>query len=163
MKPPFSIEKLKKYFSYDPITGSWRRILFSPRQHNNRKLGHLTKEGYLRFTVFGGRYLAHVLAWFYMTGVWPDRIVDHKDNNPGNMKWKNLRLATSVQNKANSKCRSDNVLGIKGVCRVRGFWRARIYVSGKSVHLGYFTSVQEAHNCYMEAATQQFGEFARPK
>jgi len=88
--------------------------------------------------------------------------VDHIDGNGLNNTRKNLRLATKAQNMANSRKRSDNTSGFKGVCwyEHKGKWRAYISVSGKKMHLGYFTSKEAAYAAYCTAAEKYHGEFA---
>lgn len=52
--------------------------------------------------------------------------------------------------------------GRKGVTKHHdGRWRAKISVSGKTIHLGLFESVDSAHESYISAAQKYFGEFAR--
>ena len=91
-----------------------------------------------------------------------DEHVDHKDGNGLNNTRDNLRLATREQNMANSRKRSDNTSGFKGVCwyEQSGKWRAYIMVGGKKMHLGYFTSKEAAYAAYCTAAEKYHGEFA---
>lgn len=92
-----------------------------------------------------------------------DRVdVDHGDKNRLNNQRFNLRVCTRTQNNANSKRRSDNKSGFKGVtfCKYTGRWRAVISVEKKYVHLGRYDTPQEAHTAYCEAAVRLFGEFA---
>lgn len=98
------------------------------------------------------------LIWFWMTGEWPDQIVDHRDGDPSNQRWNNLRLATDSQNKANSSVRKDSLTGLKGVHRhIDGRYQAWI---GRQC-LGYFNTAEEANAIYAVAATKRYGEFAR--
>jgi len=56
--------------------------------------------------VDGRNYKAHRLAWLWCHGPIPEGLeVDHKDSNPANNAISNLRLATSQQQKANTKSR----------------------------------------------------------
>jgi len=108
-------------------------------------------------------YYAHRLAFFYMTGTWPIKGVDHKDGDGLNNRWNNLREANQAQNAANQKLRSDNTTGFKGVTFVKrsGRYRASIRVQQKPIHLGYFDTPEAAHIAYFEAAQRHFGKFAR--
>lgn len=48
-----------------------------------------------------------------MTGEWPPRSVSYRDNDPANLRWANLRLASPRQTAHSRKAR--NKLGVKGV------------------------------------------------
>ena len=61
-------------------------------------------------------YKVHQIIWVYMTGKWPDKLIDHEDLNGENNKWYNLRLATQSQNMMNVGLRATNTTGVK-----RGF------------------------------------------
>jgi hypothetical protein len=85
--------------------------------------------------------------------------VDHKDLNGLNNTRSNLRLATGSQNQGNRIGRGK--LGVKGVHRWNGRYRATIFLNGKKKHLGMFDTVEEAKAAYKKAAVEYFGEFAR--
>jgi hypothetical protein len=95
-----------------------------------------------------------------MTGSSPAGI-DHRDRNGLNNKWNNLRAANQTQNNGNSRLSTKNKSGRKGVfwSKHRQTWTAQIK-KGKSTHLGYFETVQEAADAYLIAARNYFGEFA---
>ena len=115
--------------------------------------------------VDGHRHSAHVLAVFYMTGVWPTELVDHKDNDTTNNRWLNLRQATPSQNAANSGPRVNNKLGVKGVVRINlpcgARYRVRITKDGKRKFLGVVDSIKKAKALYAAATIDLNGEFAR--
>lgn len=95
----------------------------------------------------------------------PDRYIDHRDGNGLNNVRSNLRVANHQQNAMNSRLRSDNTSGFKGVCfdRKRQKYVANITIDGKLTYLGLFFDPKEAHVAYCEAAKKYFGEFARTK
>ena len=66
--------------------------------------------------------------------------IDHIDRNPLNNHPANLRAVSRSANNANSKRRKDNTSGYRGVSweRRKRKWLARIVVSGKYIHLGYY-------------------------
>ena len=160
-----SYADVRALFDYNEETGQlvWR--VAKPRIRIGMVAGHL-HSGYVRVTINGKRYMAHTVIWLWMTGEWASRGVDHVDGNGTNNKWANLRKCTGRLNNANTKLRSDNRLGIKGVfvrrnCPERPYL-ARISVApGKQKVLGYFATPEEAHTAYVSAAQSYFGEFAR--
>lgn len=109
------------------------------------------------------KYLAHRLAWVYMTGKWPVALVDHKDGNPLNNRWDNLRQASQSQNLSNRPQQRNNTSGYKGVIwhGIGKKWMPRIDAGGKSVYLGLFDDILDAHNAYCEAAKEHHGEFQK--
>jgi hypothetical protein len=58
----------------------------------------------------------------------------------------------------------DNQFGLKGIKRSKHGkkWQARIQVDKKTIHLGAFSTPEEAHQAYCDAAFKYFGEFANP-
>ena len=89
--------------------------------------------------------------------------VDHKDGDGLNNQKENLRPCTVSQNCWNVGKFSTNTSGHKGAFWHKGTnkWRAQISCNGKSKHLGYFDSVEEAAEAYKEAAKRLHGEFAK--
>jgi hypothetical protein len=88
--------------------------------------------------------------------------IDHIDRNPLNDNITNLRLATKSENNWNKPKPKNNTSGLKGVCKYKptNKWMAYIKVFGKSKTLGYFTTKEEAHAAYVNAAKAFHGEFA---
>lgn len=86
---------------------------------------------------------------------------DHKDNNPLNNERSNLRVATRSQNNANKRRLAKTKRPLKGVQPKGNRWQARLMFNGKNLYLGSFTTPEQAHAAYCEAAKKIFGEFAR--
>jgi hypothetical protein len=87
--------------------------------------------------------------------------MDHKDCNPANNSWRNLRLTTQSLNNCNTRRRSDNTTGFKGVGQHQGGFRARIRLHGKQRLLGVFETPELAHAAYCRASHELHGEFGR--
>jgi hypothetical protein len=117
--------------SYDAESGIFIRLK-SRKNWVGKQAGKTDSQGHRQILLDGTVYQAHRVAWLIMTGMWPSMEIDHKDGNPANNSWANLRLATRVQNLRNKGCDSDSKTGIKGVCLV--MWkkstRWRVSVSG---------------------------------
>ena len=120
---------------------------------------------YITIGINGIKYQSHRLAFLYITGEFPPSCVDHKDRNGLNNKWNNLRKANKTQNLANSKIRSDNTSGFRGVhfCKRDKRYQAYINFKNKRKNLGSYATAEAAHNAYIAAAENLFGEFAKSK
>jgi hypothetical protein len=159
---------LLRELRYEPETGIWRRKP-SRRHPEGRICGSVKTQRRKCGTIYSCRivslhrknYFAHRLAWFYVTGAWPEKEIDHKNTDALDNKWANLRLATDSQQKQNSKTRHDNRTQVRGVrLETSGRFGARIFYGGKHYWLGTFDSIEEASKVYIEAARRQFKEFA---
>lgn len=87
-------------------------------------------------------------------------LVDHKDHNGLNNQKSNLRQATSLQNGANCRNRTDGLSKYKGVNLRGATWVARIGVNNQRIYLGSYKTEREAALAYNEAAKKHFGDFA---
>lgn len=89
-------------------------------------------------------------------------LADHINRDGLDCRRANLRVATPSQNQANRKSRKDAIGGLKGAVwdKARGKWQAKIRAFGKNVFLGRYETAIEAHQAYIAAARQLFGEFA---
>lgn len=156
--------RLREVLNYDPETGEFvRKISVTYNALAGDQAGNKTGNGYLEIRVDGRSYLAHRLAWLYMTGAMPDQQIDHKNRIKIDNRWSNLRAASQSQNLANIRRHKDNKSGFKGVSRsrVHGKYHAHIRINGKNRYLGTFSDPADAHAAYVSAAMKAFGEFAR--
>lgn len=142
-------ERLLECLRYDPATGVFTRIARpGDRADLVGKPAGGARHDAVRITVDNVRYRAHRLAWFYMTKRWPDPEVDHRNRNPLDNRWENLREATSAINKHNRGATSGNKVGLLGVSLApAGKFKARI----DSTHIGVYDTPEEAHQAYLKA------------
>lgn len=155
---------LLKVLEYNPDTGHFRwKERLSRRITVGKIAGNVNKcHGYTEIGIGGRLYRAHVLAYFYMTGNWPPKEIDHIDLNKSNNAWANLRGATRAENQKNTRVRKDSSTQLKGAfLRSYGAYSAKIRISGEVMCLGTYKTAEEAHAAYCMAAQKYNGEFAR--
>ena len=90
-------------------------------------------------------------------------IIDHEDCNGLNNRRNNLRRASLAENNRNSRRRTDNSSGVKGVwwCTKSQKWRAAIRAEGRRKFLGVFADLSEAATAYAKASQDFHGAFGR--
>lgn len=162
--PLISLFELGRVFFYDPETGHfYRRVTTGQKGQFGSKAGTLTNPGYWAISINGKPYLAHRLAWFYVYGTWPKDQIDHINRNRADNRISNLREATCSQNLRNTKRRSNNTSGHKGVnwSKIAKKWQSTIRIDGKRQHLGYYHELEDASTAYQVAASKYYGKFAR--
>jgi hypothetical protein len=165
-----SQDRLKQLLDYDPESGvfKWRERR-SRLAHAGSVAGSVSKAsrhnggGYRWIGVDGREYLAHRLAWIYMTGVDSACEVDHKNCDRDDNRFDNLREATDSQNMANRGKPANNTSGYKGVSWNKNArkWVASIMRDGRYKYLGLYLTPEAAHAAYVAEADRSFGEFAR--
>jgi HNH endonuclease/AP2 domain len=166
-KTELTQERLHSLLDYDRATGIFRwKVPPPPRSSRKADVGDVAgyRLGeYVGIFIDGRTYFAHVLAWFYVHGVWAPDDIDHIDLDKAHNAIDNLRPATRSLNMANAAKHRDNASGYKGVSwhRRQRRWNARVTKNGKTINLGSYETAQDAHEVYMGAAKHLFGEFAR--
>jgi hypothetical protein len=128
--------RLRELIDYDPDTGLllWK----DGSKVSGRRTIHID----------GERYRTSRLAWLYMTGKWPKRFVIPVDGDKLNIRWSNLREASSAPNRLSR----SNTSGYRGVSAFGKKWRAQIMIDGEQHHLGIFATQEEAAAAYASAA-----------
>ena len=162
--PPLTAERLRELLHYDKATGAWTwRIQRYRSMKPGDPAGCLNKVGYWVIRVENRLYLAHRLAWLYMTGNWPTDQIDHKNMIRADNRWENLRAADNAGNNQNRPGSKTSISGVKGVSLDPRCdrWSARIYANGIQYNLGYYGTIGEAAAAYEKAAIDLHGEFAR--
>lgn len=146
--------RLQELIAYDPNSGAftWRVDMRGGKKAGS-VAGHVGREGRRSLRIDGKLYLANRLAWLYMTGAWPNGVVDHRDMNPGNDAWANLRDVPHGVNLENrSKAQSNNKsCGLLGVTfdKRRGKFVAQIKATTRRKFIGYFETAEAAHQAYL--------------
>lgn len=136
---------VKDEFDYNPETGllTWK-VSAGPCKAGNRAgtwVGDRLRVGWLK-----QYHPATHIIWLWMTGKWPDKVVDHKDGNPSNDKWNNLQNIYKCQDSSKKVKQSNNKSGIPGVhyCNWRKRWIVQRRQQGKPFLGKSFTKYSEA-------------------
>jgi hypothetical protein len=140
-------KKLLQILEYDPETGLWLWL-------EGKRTGYFagSDQGrYNRIQIDGKSYMSGRLAWFYMTGVWPLELIDHKNRDSHDDRWDNLREATCQQNNFN---RYD---GVRGINKIGNRYKV---MCGPNYYVGTFDTFEEAMYHRDSHAKLIAGEFA---
>lgn len=153
---------LKQLLKYDPETGVFTWINdMGRRVKAGKEAGCLHHKGYVQIRINGKSYLAHRLAWLYVYGEWPEYGIDHINGFKTENHISNLRQADQSQNSQNLKRSrgSSGFLGVSIDIDRKNRWKASIKLNGKTTHLGWFKSPEQAHEAYVAAkrAMHPFG------
>ena len=146
MRRELTQDVLKIALTYNSLSGVFTRNLTT----GNRALkgsiaGTRDVNGYGVIRLNTLRYTSTSLAWLYMTGEHTDSLIDHIDGNPYNDRWDNLRKANHVTNAYNSKIRTDNNTGVKGLTLSReGHFVARITINKVPLYIGTYKLKEDA-------------------
>lgn len=147
--------RLRELLHYDNETGlfTWR-ITLCNRAINGNVAGYKNGRGYWHIGFDGKVYSAHRLAWLYVYGEFPKNDIDHINGDKTDNRIANLRdVETSINCQNRRKARTGNKSGVLGASWHKRFgkWSAKIRVDGKSIHIGYFDTPEEAGRAYLEA------------
>lgn len=150
-------DQLKSILDYDPKTGlfTWK-VKKSPRASAGSVAGSAHIAGYVEIGVDDHSYLAHRLAFLWMTGVFPSDQIDHINGVRDDNRWENLRAVSDQANKQNMKRPRNNRSGVVGVSWFErtGKWRAYITVSDRQISLGYHHELADAIRIRKQAEMQ---------
>jgi hypothetical protein len=127
-----------------------------------RQAGTITN-GYRQIEIDYKLFKAARLAWLYMTGSWPENLVDHVNGNRSDDRWCNLRAATYQENARNRKPGKRNKSGKVGVAigSKTDTWIAHITIDNQTLKLGCFEVIGDAVEARCAAEKHYFGVFAR--
>lgn len=145
-RTPFTAEYLRSICTYDPETGVFTKHA-KPRRNHTARMGWKNPAGYIVISVNADRFMAHRLAWLYMTGRWPTHDIDHINHQRDDNRWQNLR---HVSHKDNCRLRKSgrtaaNKHGLTGVTKTPGGYAAKLCLGTT------FETPEAAHEVYEEA------------
>lgn len=147
-------EEAREVFVYDPLTGvlTYRRTKVKARA--GAIAGYERPDGYRLVCVDYKRYLAHRVAWLIEKGQWPDKHLDHIDQNPRNNVLSNLRECDDAQNAQNLSPKGYGTSGYLGVTRNfrdHDMWDAKIKIRQKTIRIGVYRCKTAAYAAYCKA------------
>lgn len=132
--------------NYDPDTGLFTWKTPGKARQMGRVLGTNDGEGWLQLQYQQKKVRLNVLAYFYMTGQWPDGLVDHINKDKTDNRWENLRVVTASQSQMNRGMHVTNKSGYKNISRKKNkdLWVVQIYKDRKKVVEKCFKHIDEA-------------------
>ena len=145
------IDQIRSGLDYDQETG---KLVWKMGRRSGSPAGTVTKKGYVRVKL-DKNYMAHRIIWAMFYGYWPKNMIDHIDGDRSNNRISNLREATPSQNAINSKIKSTNSCGVKGIYKKNNVWVVQI--NGK--YAGSYKTMAEATSVRALLEDQQFGEW----
>lgn len=149
---------LMEIISYDKESGTFtwlerdeskfhdrRAFLTWNKKYQGRAAGSIDNRGYMRVTIDNKNHKLHRLAWLYVHGELPE-VIDHINGVKTDNRINNLRSVSILENCKNTAVRKVSKTGITGVEKRsdRKKYIASITVNGKRVHLGSFSTAEEA-------------------
>lgn len=141
--PPLDI--LNDLLSYNPETGELRWKKNRGRMAKAGDIaGRITTHGYRYLKVKCVGYMAHRICWaiHYNQDITNGQCIDHINGNRDDNRACNLRLVTHSENSYNRYQQKTTIR--PGVCIRKGKFVAYIHIGEKRLHLGYYTTEEEA-------------------
>lgn len=154
--------EVRRLLAYDPVSGELRWKVGRPGSASAGTIaGTVSRDGYIKVSIYDKIHSAHRLIWLMQIGEWPDGLIDHANRDRTDNSWANLRISTARQNCQNRAVSPRCKTGRKGVTfrRETNRYRVLISVDGQKKHLGYFKDLELAALVYDEAAERFHGEF----
>lgn len=89
--------------------------------------------------------------------------IDHINLNKLDNRRTNLRFCTVSQNHYNTRVKSNNSSGYKGVSwhKRSGRWQAQIRFQGQLIALGYYQEAEQAYEAYCSKARELAGDYIK--
>ena len=150
MRKPIDVEELKRTFRIRD--GNLERINLRRKDGTWKpvKLWANHNKGYCQVNFNGKMILYHVIVWILSTGkdIPSNLQIDHINGNKIDNRIKNLRIVTNRGNSQNKKLhRSGGLVGCYYHKRAKKYV-SHIRISDKIIHIGCFSTKEEAHESY---------------
>ncbi|WP_161788538.1 HNH endonuclease signature motif containing protein [Burkholderia paludis] len=147
----FTVEMAREHFGYDPVAGRAIRLTNSAR--GPRSAGKVAScphkpSGFRQIVFKTISIYEHHMVWALVYGYWPTGSIRHRDDDKQNNRIENLFDPSQVVTVSNFADTKDAFPGV--IVTNSGNYRATIY-RDKAIHLGTFSSPEEAHEMYLAA------------
>lgn len=155
-------EEVLRLFEYRDGVLYWKEPPKTSRKLKKSTIaGFNSTQGYKKVTFNKETYYIHQIVFLMHHGYIPE-IVDHIDRNPSNNRIENLRASNKSLNACNSKLRSDNSSGHRGVAwsKVSKKWQVYLHLKNRYKHLGLFNDFELACLVADESRRLYYGEHA---
>lgn len=116
---------------------------YGPRARKGKVVGTKDSSGYLQIKMDNYSVLVHRIIWIMFNESYPEQL-DHINRDRTDNRIENLRPATNTTNQHNASLRKDNNSGFTGVVAKGNKFEARINVNKKRIHVGVFSTLNEA-------------------
>jgi hypothetical protein len=155
MREQITAARLRELLHYDPETGVFTSLTNRRRMRAGAIVGRVSNVwGHLSVMLDRKHYLLHRLAFLYMTGKWPEHVVDHINGDSADNRWVNLRDVPQSLNAQNQRGpMTTNRSGYLGVAVEKGRYLANIQTGSLRIRKSFQTP-EEAHAYYLELKRQ---------
>jgi len=148
---PINVDELKKTFRLRD--GKLERVDLRRKDNKWKQVklwANVNTTGYCQVRFNGRMVLYHVIVWVLSTGeTIPEGLqIDHINGNRIDNRIENLRLVTQRENTQNGKVHRNGQLFGCSFNKRTGKYIAKIKISDKQIHLGYYDTEQQAHEAY---------------
>jgi len=110
--------------------------------------------GYIRVSILNKLIRAHRIVWLFENGTFPTKHLDHINGNTTDNRISNLREVSQRQNNANRIRHRNGYLVGTAFAKRENKWRADISINQTQHSLGYFNTMEEAHEAYKKALAE---------
>jgi len=124
---------VKELFDYRDGHLYWKKKT-NKRHSIDKPAGTINSLGYVVITLNGKKMHEHRLVWLWHGKELPV-MIDHINRDKADNRIENLRAADYITNSYNSKLKTDNTSGVKGVswCNTYNKWIVQIYANKQKI------------------------------
>jgi hypothetical protein len=121
--------------------------------------GYRDRRNYGQVRINSKGLYAHRASWQFANGPVPDgKLIDHMCHNPSCVRPDHLRVVNDKENNENRRQTSNSSSGFRGVYwnKRRGDWEAKVCHNWKSIHVGFFSDLEDAKRAVISKRLELF-------